>query len=110
MVQRHVDEGPGPEVPLAILQEGPRCPQGWCSWPLPSLSSRSLIMKGVAGPPPTDAIGGGLLQWLRAVQFWAVGRWAIHLSLCCQGMQGWGRKRRTDVTLGHWWSPGSHTP
>lgn len=62
MVQRYVDEGPGPEEPLAILQEELRDPQGWCLCPLPSLFSRSLIMKGLAGHPPTEALGRSLWQ------------------------------------------------
>lgn len=75
MVQRYVDEGPGPEEPLAILQEELRHPQGWCLCPLPSLFSRSLIMKGVAGHPPTEALGRGLFQWLKTVQLssWVMG-------------------------------------
>ena len=108
VVQRYADEGPGPEVPLAILQEELRYPQVWCLCLLPSLFSRSL-MKGVAGHPPTEALGRDLLQWLKTVQLssWVMGDAFFTLL---QGHVGWGdRKRRADRTLEHWWSPGSHT-
>lgn len=65
--------------------------------------------RGVAGHPPTEALGRDLLQWLKTVQLssWVMGDSFFTLL---QGHVGWGdRKRGADRTLEHWWSPGSHT-
>ena len=58
-------------------------------------------MKGVAGHPPTEALGRDLLQWLKTVQLssWVMGDAFFTLL---QGHVGWGdRKRRADRTLEH---------
>ena len=74
---------------------------GLDSLSLPSLNLSSLIIKGVAGHPPMDALGRGPLQWLKAVHLgsWVKGHSLIFCSVAraCRGGAGKGEHKH-DVS------------